>query len=141
MRTLQIAFCLIEQGDLWHLQLRDGDPKIGAAGLIGSFGGKIEENEDPLLAICRELREETSLAPLEDQLRFLGIVEVVSDHQLEPVKVVCHVYQLSLDPDMEITALEGQLTTIAKAEAHIHLHRMTPGTRACFEQYILKGLL
>lgn len=137
MREMTIVFCLIEQDGKWHLQLRDGDPKIGAAGLIGGFGGKIEPNEDPLEAICRELNEETSLTPTTDQMTKLGLVEVVSDHQLEPVKVLAHTYHLLLESGMEVFASEGQLVTLLKSETHKHLHRMTPGTRACFEQHIL----
>lgn len=121
---------------MWHLQLRDGDAKIGCVGLIGGFGGKIEAGEEPLLAICRELSEETSLTPSADQLRSLGTIEVVSDYQLEQTKVTAHTFHLVVSPEVKVVAREGTLTSIPKSEAHAHLHRMTPGTRACFEQLL-----
>jgi 8-oxo-dGTP pyrophosphatase MutT (NUDIX family) len=140
VRQLVIAFCVIEQDGKWHLQLRDGDPKIGCVGLIGGFGGKIEEGEDPLLAICRELSEETSLTPSADEFKKLGIVEVISEYQFQQIPVLAHTYHLFVEPSQIIDAREGELIAFPKAHADNHLDRMTPGTRACFERYILKGL-
>lgn len=57
MREVHIAMCLIRQEDHYLLQHRLGDAMIGAAGLIGCFGGKIEDNETPEQAVCRELYE------------------------------------------------------------------------------------
>lgn len=93
MRQLEIVIAVLQQGEHYLLQLRNGGPQIGAAGLLGFFGGKLEPPETPLAAICRELCEETNLRPEAHQMRALGHVKVISDHRLEPVAVHAHVFQ------------------------------------------------
>lgn len=92
MRQVNIAIGLIQQGDKYLLQLRDGEAKIGGAGLIGCFGGKIDKSEDPLDTFCREVFEELGLKPNPVEVKTLGQIEVESDHNLEPVKVKGHVF-------------------------------------------------
>ena len=45
------------------LQLRDDNPAISAPGQWSLFGGRIDEGEDPLTAVKRELMEELNLRP------------------------------------------------------------------------------
>ena len=139
MREIVIALGLIEQGDNYLLQLRGNDPKIGAAGLIGCFGGKIEDRESPVQAVRRELTEETNLNPTEDDFTELGVIEVVSDHQLEEVRVTGYLFKTTVNTDKSVKAKEGQLVTIPKNKAQNYLDKMTVGTRTSFEQYILGG--
>jgi 8-oxo-dGTP pyrophosphatase MutT (NUDIX family) len=136
MRQVHIAIGLIQQGDNYLLQLRNGDPKIGGAGLIGCFGGKIDEGEDPLLTFCREIFEEASLRPDPKQVKKLGVIKVKSDHNLDPVQVTGHVFHWqyqSLDiPEIK----EGELVIMTKDEALSNLDKFTTGTRAVFEELL-----
>lgn len=138
MRSLEVSICVIKQGDTYLLQQRDANPSIGAAGLIGAFGGKIEHGETPLAAACRELGEETSLAPVEAELTLLGNYTVVSDYKLEPVSVNISAFQVVIDTAVEVTALEGDVVALTLSEAIHSLDAMTPATRTCFETIIGK---
>jgi len=138
MRKLQIALVLIEQEGKYLLQLRGSDPKIGGAGLIGCFGGKIEPNETPEQAARRELGEETSFDATSHEFTHLGEVQVHSDHQLEPVHVTAQVYRLLLDEVAKIEAKEGELVHIVADEVKNYLEKMTTGARACFETLVLQ---
>lgn len=137
MREMVIALGLIEQGDDYLLQLRGENPMIGGAGLLGCFGGKLEDGEEPITAVCREIGEETSHQAKEVDFKHLGKVEVISDHKMEPVKVFGHVFHLILPEGAYIEAKEGELIRLAKHEAAEFLDKMTTGTRATFEQYII----
>jgi 8-oxo-dGTP pyrophosphatase MutT (NUDIX family) len=137
VRHLAIGIGLILQGDTYLLQLRGDNPAIGAAGLIGAFGGKIEPQETPAEAVCRELCEETSLIALAAKdLEGIGIVEVVSDHRLETVNVHATVFLLSIKEGLEIVAKEGALVKMTKDEIRTSRDQLTPATRACFDKLI-----
>ncbi len=136
MRHLDIALALIEQEGVYFLQLRGANPEIGGAGLIGCFGGKIEE-ETPGVAICRELSEETNLENLsEEDIELIGRVRVHSDHKLEKVSVHAHVFRIVVAGDTDIFAKEGGLVRLTPDEAKEKLDNMTTGTRAVFEEII-----
>jgi ADP-ribose pyrophosphatase YjhB (NUDIX family) len=137
MQELTIAMALIEQGNSYVLQRRGSNPQIGAAGLLGCFGGKVETGEDPLHAIAREISEETNLKPPESAFVELGLVEVISDYKGEAMKIHGHSYRLSLELKILIDAYEGELVALQKSKARDILSEMTPGTRAIFEQYII----
>src|SRR5688572_5813019 len=51
------------------LQVRDDKPGISNPGLIASFGGHIEDGEEPLDAAVREINEETNLGLTKNQLQ------------------------------------------------------------------------
>lgn len=137
MRQVNIALGLIRQGDNYLLQFRNGDPKIGAAGLIGCFGGKIAEHEKPKRTAWREIKEETSLKPKQSDFNFLGTVKVESDHQLEPVKVHAQAYEIIADAEALVEALEGELVSMTKQEVIQRKAELTPATRALFEEILL----
>lgn len=136
MRKLAVAIGLIQQEEKYFLQFRDGDPKIGAAGLIGCFGGKIDSGEEPIDAICRELSEETSLRPQMHEVKLIGTVNVTSDHQLELVEVTAHVFHVPIEASIVIKTNEGGLVEITYTEAMESLEKMTPATRAVFEELL-----
>lgn len=136
MRQLRVGIALIQQADTYLLQLRGDNPVIGAAGLIGGFGGKLEPGEEPAGAVCRELSEETSLVPLVEELEHLGAVEVLSDHRLEAVNVHATFFRLLLDENLEVAAREGKLVRMTREEISSSLYRLTPATRAYFETLI-----
>ena len=134
IRQMRVAFGFIRQGDNYLLQLRNGDPKIGGAGLIGCFGGKIDEGEDPLTTFCREVLEEAGLKLDPKDVNKLGMVEVESDHNLEPVKVTAHVFDWKYSDTKVPEIREGKLILMTKQEALASLDKMTTGTRAAFEE-------
>ncbi len=135
MRKLTIAMAVIEQAEEYLLQLRSGDPAIGSAGLKGCFGGKVEEGEKPLDAVCRELAEETSLTGLGPKnVRYLGSYDVVSDHKLEMVEVHAEVFGLQLESEIVVRAHEGMLVRMTLQDILEDKASLTPATRAYFEQ-------
>lgn len=136
MRQIHIAIGFIQQGDKFLLQLRNGEAKIGGAGLIGCFGGKIDWGEDPLVTFCREILEETSLNPRPDEVKKLGMISVESDHMLEPVKVTGHVFHWKLKDKKMPKVREGKLIVMSKDEAMNNLNKLTTGTRAAFVELL-----
>lgn len=118
------------------MQLRGENPMIGASGLVGCFGGKVE-NETPGQAISREINEETDLVTTEADFTPVGIVEVVSDHRMEPIKVHASVFTMSIRKDQVFKANEGTTVALPSSKISEQLHKMTPGTRAAFEKFIL----
>lgn len=136
MENLRVSIGIIEQGGEYFLQRRGNNPVIGAAGLIGAFGGKIEPNEKPIEAVCREIAEETSLTPEMDDFIYLGNVEVISDIRNLPIKIDAHVYQLTIDLDLEVIAREGEVVRLTAIEVLERSELLTPATKAAFEQFI-----
>ncbi|MFH1174444.1 MAG: NUDIX domain-containing protein [archaeon] len=55
-----IATCalLLEKNNKLFLQLRDDKPGIYGPGLWGTFGGHLDEGENPLTGLLREIKEE-----------------------------------------------------------------------------------
>ncbi len=138
MRRIDIAMAVIKQEDVFHLQFRNGPKGIGAAGMIGCFGGKIEADETPLQAVAREVAEETNLKPAEADFVHLGQVNVESDNNHAKVKVRGEVFEYRVSPDVAVRALEGSLVSLDWNRIAVELDTMTPGTRACFET-LIKG--
>jgi 8-oxo-dGTP pyrophosphatase MutT (NUDIX family) len=136
MRHVHIAIGIIQQGNKLLLQRRKSDPRVGGAGLIGCFGGKIDDGEDPINAFCREVFEETLLKPLPRDVKKLGIVKVKSDHNLEPVEVTAHVYHWHYKNVKVPKIEEGELIIMTKKEAMASLDKFTTGTRAVFEELV-----
>lgn len=136
MLKLDIVLGVIEQNDYYFLQFRNGDPKIGAAGKVGFFGGKVEPKERPIDAVVREISEETNLKPLVKDISFLGKVNVKSDYQNAAVAINAHVFHIKAGRNINIKALEGELVRMNKTDAAHNLDRMTPGTRAVFEEIL-----
>jgi len=135
MRQIKIALAVLKQSDKFLLQKRGSNPVIGGAGLVGCFGGKIED-ETPLEAACREVAEETNLKLDPNSGEHLGAVDVTSDHNLEPVAVNAQVYQFELDDETQIKATEGDLVELTIEQALQQLDNMTTGTAAIFRQLI-----
>jgi 8-oxo-dGTP pyrophosphatase MutT (NUDIX family) len=107
--------------------------------LIGGFGGKLEPGESAAAAVCRELSEETSLQPLVDDLLYIGITDVLSDHQLQEVKIRATFFHLAINETTEVVAHEGKVIYMTEQEVYVNLHRLTPATRAYFETVIMRN--
>lgn len=54
----QVAITILYQDDKYLMQLRDNIPTIAAAGCWGLFGGHLEADETPEMALLREVKEE-----------------------------------------------------------------------------------
>lgn len=134
MRHLLVAFAVIEKAGKFYFQQRGTDPRIGGAGLIGCFGGKIEAGETPLQAVCRELAEETTLVVVPNKLTRLGEILVESDHNLEAVTVGITAFKVILEQDQTFQSKESGLVAMTLKEALAQKHTLTTGTRACLEQ-------
>ena len=124
----------LKQGDSYLLQQRGYDPNIGAAGLIGFFGGKIEQDESPLAAVCREISEETTLVLDADRGRYLGSVVVPSDMYKQPIEVHASVFGFNVDPVIRAVAKEGDMITMSAEELRAADARLTPATLAWLKQ-------
>ncbi len=118
MRQMNVSIGVIVQNGAYLLQQRGADPKIGAAGKIGAFGGKIEEGETPEQAVCRELAEETSLAIAVDQAKLVASYTVVADHKLEPVEVHIEAFEIEISGSETVSAVEGEVVRLSAGEAH-----------------------
>jgi len=136
MKHFEIGMGLIRQGEAYLLQLRNGEQQAGALNLIGCFGGQIEPDETPAQAVCREVAEESSLSPRPEELKYLGEVSVDSERHGQAITVHSSVYLIKVPWRTVVEAKEGELIKMTSAEVRAHPDKMTPATRACFEQLI-----
>lgn len=85
-------------------QQRDDKPTIDNPGKVSAFGGTVEENEDPLTAVIRELNlEETDLKIDKNEVHHL--VDDVTWRKLTSEWEVRHFYYASISDD-ELSNLE-----------------------------------
>lgn len=138
MRQVHIVMGLLQQGDDYLLQLRNGDARIGAAGLVGCFGGKVNADEALEDAVARELGEETTCTIEPTQWKLLGKVKVLSDHLHEPVEVHATAFHHLLGKDADVVAKEGELIRWTLEAVMERIEQLTPATRAMFME-LLQG--
>lgn len=136
MRHYKIAVAVIEQDSNYLMQRRGEHPKVGAAGLVGFFGGKIEENEDATTALCREVAEETTLKPAEEDLTWIGRVSIEMDHVGGKARVDAEAFNLNPHSGIEVKAQEWELVRIPADKVKKHFKELTPATRAVFEEIL-----
>lgn len=136
MRVVNIAMAMIVQNGHYYLQERTGPKEIGASGLVGCFGGKINKGESALQAIIRELPEETNITAKPGDLRQLDKFQVDSDHRHEPVKVNVIVFELILPDGFIVKAKEGELVVWTRAQIQQNENQLTPATKQHFRKYI-----
>lgn len=135
MQELYVASVALKRNNTYFMQYRDGNPSIGAVGLVGFFGGKVEPGEVPEVAARRELSEETDLVfASADRLEEIDTVEVISDYKQEPATVHMTIFGFDLPLGAQINAKEGKITAMTKDEALANLDKLTPATRAYFEK-------
>ena len=136
MERMEVSIGFIEQGETYLLQLRPNVSTIGAAGLIGAFGGRIEPGESPVEAVCRELSEETSLKPSTEDFSYLGTVVVTAYRQQQPLHITANVYRIITDPTEKVTAFDGEVVRMTRQQVDERADQLTPATRAAFEQFL-----
>jgi 8-oxo-dGTP pyrophosphatase MutT (NUDIX family) len=140
---LDVAIAVICQLDTYLMERRTDEAK-GATGLIGCFGGLINAGETPIVAVQRELVEETSLVLEEAEFALMGVVKVLSDRNHQPVIVNAHVFKTTMLPyglEVIVTNEENELIAMPIDEIADKLDRLTPATRAAFEKFVLKDLV
>lgn len=134
MRTIEIAMAMLRQNDAYLLQRRPDSRRIGAAGLIGCFGGHREPKETYLQAVVRELGEETNLALPARRYTCIGSVNVPSDRDLNPVNIHAEVFSADVPAALQVEAKDGELVTMTLAQMRGAAHLLTQATRACLEE-------
>lgn len=139
----KISIGIIRQNNQFVLQRRPQEARIGAAGLIGCFGGQIKldtDTNEPLEtaqeAVAREVAEETTLTTLPAEWVELGFVEVDSDRDLKPIRIHATVFENRLAEDEEIYATEGTLVRMSKRELLASPDQISPATIEAFRKYI-----
>lgn len=119
---VHVAIAILYQNNQFLLQLRDNIPNIVYPGHWGLFGGHLEIDESPDIAVKRELIEEIGYAP--PNLREFGCY---SD-----AKVVRHVYYAQLATELNKLDLhEGwdmDFLTIAQVEQGSCYSKKAEGT-------------
>jgi 8-oxo-dGTP pyrophosphatase MutT (NUDIX family) len=79
-----------QQGKL-AMQMRDDDRWYGHWGL---FGGWLEEDEEPSVAIQREILEELNIVLQADKLTFKGV------HELNEIRATCWVFHYAVQDEL-----------------------------------------
>lgn len=138
MRQYNIVLAVLEQDGKYLLQRRANHPKVGAAGLVGFFGGKIEIGEEPTETLCREVAEETTLQPKPEDLTSLGKVSVEMDHTEGTAKINAQAFGVDVPSNSDIKALEWELVILTDVEARKRVNELTPATKAVFQGIIWK---
>ena len=98
MTKIHVAIAILYQDGKFLCQLRDDIPNIRYPGHWGLFGGHLEPEETPEVAVLRELKEEISYAPASVSL-------FCCDTEAD---VVRHVFYAQLSADVkDLVLLEG----------------------------------
>lgn len=139
MEHFDVAMGLLQQGNTYLLQLRNGAQQAGGLNLIGCFGGKVEAGETAIEAACREVREESTHKPREADAELLGTVHVVSERHDKPITVAATIYRFMIPKGVPVAAREGTLKRMTEKEIRANLDTLTTATRACFEELLKKG--
>lgn len=97
--SLLVPYLIKDHGVFVYLQKRDKTAKR-APGMLGLFGGGIEEGETPESALIREIKEELNFLPKD--FDFLG--------QYQSASAIKYVFIMEVDDDFEskIEVREGE---------------------------------
>jgi 8-oxo-dGTP pyrophosphatase MutT (NUDIX family) len=132
MAHFDVAMVALRQGEYFLMQERNERDNVGAIGLIGFFGGKIHEGEEPREAACRELKEETSVTIAPSDLSFIGEVKITMDHPAgKDTTVKAQVFETNIG-NINVEAKEGTLVRFTQTEAGANLEKLTPATKSAF---------
>lgn len=120
---VSVAIAILYRQSKFLLQLRDDIPGIVFPGHWGLFGGHIEPEETPVIALQRELQEEIGYTPTDPQLFMVDV---------QP-QVIRHVFQapLTVEPTA-LTLAEGwDFDLLTPAEIQQGQHFSPQAGRAC----------
>lgn len=85
-----VASILISTEDEFILQQREDRPDISSPGMVTVFGGGVEEGEEPMDAIIREMEEELTIKLNKEDFRFLE--SYVKKDPLNDQECLAHLY-------------------------------------------------
>jgi 8-oxo-dGTP pyrophosphatase MutT (NUDIX family) len=146
----KIAIAVLVQLDEYLLQYRDPAVTNGAEGMIGAFGGGIEEerdNNDPKTAAINELKEEVGVQITQNKvinfevepqnIRWITDVSVMSDRDGRPARVDAEVYEVLVAYGLPVVALEGELRRMRARDITIARQngQLTPATSEAFKKF------
>lgn len=107
MKTHDVAsIVLVNPKGLLIFQKRDNKPSIRYPGMITVWGGAVEDQETPLQAALREIKEETNLAPSLKDFEFIG--EYPRKYKINELSVICYIYILRNIDETSLQVFEGQ---------------------------------
>jgi 8-oxo-dGTP pyrophosphatase MutT (NUDIX family) len=135
-QPMRVVAPFITGGGFFYFQRRSADARRGAAGMVGTFGGKVEPGETDRQAAVREVGEETTLSLPLEAFRYLGECRVRSDSNLRAVTVDVVAFIVEFPRVADFEARDGELVVLPAADVSSHLPEMTPGTRAGWEAFI-----
>lgn len=135
---LRVVAPFITAPGFFYFQRRSPDPRRGAAGLLGTFGGKVEPNESDVEAAAREVSEETTLRLGPAAFSMLGEYDVLSDNDLKEVQIHMVAFLVELESTEPFGATDGCLVVLPAARVAAHLGEMTPGTREGWCRYLAR---
>lgn len=119
------------------VQVRDDKPGISNPGYISTFGGHIEEGEDPLDAAVREINEETNLNITKEQLQFYGTRQKTKLIHGEDWTVHYFIAKPVSDDGLEV--YEGQGYTIIHNVDDLSRMKVTKLLHEVLLEYFLKN--
>jgi 8-oxo-dGTP pyrophosphatase MutT (NUDIX family) len=105
------------------LQVRDDKPGITNPGLISTFGGHIEDGEEPKEAAVREINEETNLNLTLDDLELFGKYHKTREVHGEGWDVYYFVAKNVSEKDLEV--YEGAGYTILRDKTELSQAKTT----------------
>lgn len=110
---IQSSHAILQFKDRYILQLRDDKPEIAEQGKWSLFGGIKRDNETPLEAIEREVKEELSIEP--NKYRYLWFTDFYAPFE----KTIIRIYFFASDVNkvwLKHMLSEGQAVKVFKCE-------------------------
>lgn len=121
--TVVAGVVMMDRWGNFLLQRRDDNPAISSPGMIGLFGGHMEEGESDVECALREVREETGLCLTADMLRLIAHTRVQYSNNL--VREGTFYFADRIDPTPFIVT-EGSLEVVPTQELSRHFAEMVP---------------
>lgn len=106
MKEISVIQLTLPNGDL-VLQRRDNNTEISSPGLLGFFGGQVEDGESPEYAMERELLEETSLKVSELHIVHITSIKLADPKNPNFFRLKVHFFKTNIDSD-NFAVYEGE---------------------------------
>jgi 8-oxo-dGTP pyrophosphatase MutT (NUDIX family) len=115
------------------LQMRDDKPGIYDPGVIGTFGGEVEDGETLMQAAIRETQEELDIQLVPDQLSYL--CQLWLSEESHGKNQLCHFFvHRGIDP-RSVTVYEGQGYVLVSRQSFPNTEPMARFTRQVLTQF------
>ena len=118
------------------LQQRENKAGIVNPGLISMFGGTIEKDEELLIGLKRELREELDLEVADNKVLMLGTY--YKTKEIDNVDYTIHVYVVLGVDKTSLNLHEGSGFVIDTCSRLLKNNRLTRITKLALEEYASK---